>query len=410
MKVLSTLMRVAVVLLFLSVCLAAPGTILAQDKTEILIGAPISMTGPNAMNGIEQDWAYRQALDDYNKANGGGILVKEAGKKIPIKFVFHDDESDPGKAQGVMERLIRMDKVDLLLSEQYDFMVYPTAMIAEKYKKYYHATVCWPESYLEGNFKWSTDLFGNPTEMSTVPFEIWRKQLPKEKWPKRIGLFMMDNPPGQIMTKRWMENGPKYGYDSYPVVEPFPFSATDYSALILKAKAKKVDAIMILSLPPDAITFIRQMKELGFSVPYMHGWAGTWPSEFAKALGADSDYILADGFWSKEYPYSISKELGERYYKKFNKDSVSIGLFYSQAMILFQAIEMAGTVDSKTVRDTVMENEWKDTLVGDVKYNEQGYAAIPSVALQWWKGEQKLVRPFFPGGWQLKLAPPWNER
>jgi len=410
MKGLSTLTRVAVVLLFLSVCLAATGMVQAQEKNEILIGAPISITGPNAMNGIEQDWAYRQAIDDYHKANGGGIYVKEAGKKIPIKLVVHDDESDASKGQAAMERLIRMDKVDLLLSTQYDFMVYPTAMIAEKYKKYYHASVCWPESYLEGNFKWSTDLFGNPTEMSTVPFEIWRKQVPKEKWPKRIALFMMDNPPGEIMTKRWKENGPKYGYDSYPVVEPFPFFSTDYSALIMKAKAKKVDAIMILSLPPDAITFVRQMKELGFSVPYLHGWAGTWPSEFYKALGKDAEYILSDGFWSKEYPYSISRELGDRYYKKFQKDSVSIGLFYAQALILFEAIEKAGTVDSKTVRDVVMKTEWKGTVLGDIKYNEQGYAAIPSVALQWWQGEQRLVRPFFPGGHQVQLAPPWNKR
>ena len=106
----------------------------------------------------------------------------------------------------------------------------------------------------------------------------------------------------------------------------------------------------------------------------------------------------------------MCKELGERYYKKFNKDSVSIGLFYTQAKILLEAIEMAGTVDGATVRDVVMKTEWKDTLVGDFKYNEQGYAAIPSVALQWWKGEQKLVYPFFPGGHKVQLAPPWGER
>ena len=410
MKVLSTFTRLVVVLLFLSICLAAHGTIKAQEKTEILIGAPISQTGPNAMNGIEQEWAYKQAIDDYHKAKGGGIFVKEAGKKIPIKLVYHDDESDPGKAQGVMERLIRMDKVDLLLSTQYDFMVYPTAMVAEKYKKYHHATVCWPETYLKGNFKWSTDLFGNPTEMSSVPFKIFEKQLPEAKRPKRIGLFLMDSPEGEHIRKRFNEHGPKHGYDSYPVDEPFAFFSTDYSALVLKAKAKKIDALMVLAIPPDTITLVRQMKELGLSVPYFHGWAGTWPSEFYKALGQDAEYILSDGFWSKEYPYSISRELGERYYKKFNKDSVSIGLFYAQAKILFEAIEMAGTLDGATVRDVVMKTEWKDTLVGDVKYNEQGYAPIPSVALQWWKGEQRLVYPFFPGGHQVQLAPPWDER
>jgi branched-chain amino acid transport system substrate-binding protein len=58
----------------------------------------------------------------------------------------------------------------------------------------------------------------------------------------------------------------------------------------------------------------------------------------------------------------------------------------------------------------VVNTEWKDTVLGDVKYDESGFAPIPSVATQWWQGEQKLVYPFFPGGHQVKLAPPWNER
>ena len=410
MKVLSTLTRLVVVLLFLSVCLAAPGTILAQEKSEILIGTPLTLTGPNAMNGIEQEWAYKQAIIDYHKANNGGIFVKEFGKRLPIKLIYHDDESDPGKAQGVMERLIRMDKVDLLLSTQYGFMIYPTAMIAEKYKKYYHASVIWPETWQQGKFKWATAIFIVPTELSAVPFEIFKKQLPPEKRPKKIGLFLMDNPDGEILRGRFKENGPKYGIDSYAVDEPFAFFSTDYSSLVMKAKAKKIDALMLLGIPPDAITLTRQMKELGLSVPYFHGWAGTWPAEFYKALGKDAEYILADGFWSKEYPYSISKELGERYYKKFNKDSVSIGLFYAQALILFEAIEKAGTLDGAKVREVVVNTEWKNTVLGDIKYDEHGFAPIPSVATQWWKGEQKLVYPFFPGGHQVKLAPPWDQR
>jgi branched-chain amino acid transport system substrate-binding protein len=410
MKSLSTFTRLAIVLLLLSLCLTGPITAQAQEKSEIVIGAPLTLTGPNAMNGIEQQWAYKQAIDDYQKAHNGGIFVKEFGKTLPIKFIYHDDESDPGKAQAVMERLIRMDKVDLLLSTQYGFMIYPTAMIAEKYKKYYHAAVIWPETWQQGHFKWVTAIFVTPTELSAVPFEIWQKQLPKAKWPKRIALFMMDNPDGETMRQRFHENGLKYGYDSFPVDEPFPFFSPDYSSLVMKAKAQKVDAIMLLGLPPDAITLVRQMKELGLSVPYFHGWAGTWPAEFYKALGKDAEYILSDGFWSKEYPYSISKELGDRYYKEFNKDSVSIGLYYAQAMILFEAIEKAGTLDGAKVREVVVNTEWKNTVLGDVKYDETGFAAIPSVAAQWWQGEQKLVYPFFPGGHQVRLAPPWNER
>ena len=408
MKNKSTLRWSGFTVLLLAICLLTFNGAIAKE--EILIGAPISLSGPTTMFGSEQKWAYEQAVADFHKARGG-ILVKEIGKRVPIKLILHDDEGDAGKAAAAMERLIRVENPDFFLSTQFDMRIYPCAIIAEKYKKYHHASVCWPETYFKGEvFKWTTDLFCNPTEMSSVPFQIFKKQLPEAERPKRVGLFLMDDPAGEIFRKRCNENGPKYGYTSFPVDEPFAFFAKDYSSLILKAKAKKIDALLLLGLTEDSITLVRQMKENDFSVPYLHGWAGTWASQFYEAMGKDADYILADGFWSKEYPYPGAKELGERFKKEFKRDSVTIGLFYAQAKILFEAIDMAGTLDGAKVREVVLKTEWKDTVLGDVKYDERGYAALPSVAFQWWKGEQKLVCPFFPGGWKVKLAPPWDER
>ncbi len=110
----------------------------AQQKKEILIGAPLSLTGILAMDGIEQGWAYEQAVNDVNKA--GGIYVKEVGKKLPVKLIVADDESTPGKAAAAVEKLIKIDKVDLLLSTHSTPLVLPTCVTAEKYKKFYHAT------------------------------------------------------------------------------------------------------------------------------------------------------------------------------------------------------------------------------------------------------------------------------
>jgi len=395
--------------LLIVICLMALGAS-AQEKKEILIGAPLCITGPASMQGLEQKWAYEQALADFMKAKGG-ILIKEIGKKLPIKLILQDDESDPGKAPAAMERLVRVENVDFFLSTQYDHLVYPCALIAEKYKKYHHASVCWPETWFGGGvFKWSTDLFGNPTEMSSVPFQIFKTQLPEAQRPKRIGLFLMDSPPGEIMRKRFNENKAKYKYPDFVVDEPFAFGAKDYSSLVMKAKAAKIDALMLLGMTEDSITLTRQMKENDLSVRYFHGWAGTWASQFYEAMGNDGDYVLGDGFWSEQYPYPGAKELGERFRKEFKRTSVSIGLFYAQAKILFEAIEKAGTLDGAKVKDVVMKTNWKNTVLGDVKYDERGYAPIPSVALQWWKGEQKLVYPFFKGGWQVKMAPPWDKR
>jgi|GEM_PF-3583512 len=54
-------------------------------------------------------------------------------------------------------------------------------------------------------------------------------------------------------------------------------------------------------------------------------WKGTWPVEFWKALGPDSENIMCDGFWSMDYPFAGAKALGEKYFQEHGKYSVGIG-------------------------------------------------------------------------------------
>ena len=77
----------------------------AKEKTEIVIGTNLPMTGILAGAGLEQKWSYEQAVADINKK--GGIYVKEYGKKLPVKLVIADDESNAGKAGKAVERLIK---------------------------------------------------------------------------------------------------------------------------------------------------------------------------------------------------------------------------------------------------------------------------------------------------------------
>ncbi|MDE2615095.1 MAG: ABC transporter substrate-binding protein, partial [Burkholderiales bacterium] len=66
-----------------------PGIAFAAAPTEVTIGAPISMTGLLAADGLEQKWAYEQAVADVNAK--GGVFNKAAGKKLPVKLVVADD-------------------------------------------------------------------------------------------------------------------------------------------------------------------------------------------------------------------------------------------------------------------------------------------------------------------------------
>jgi branched-chain amino acid transport system substrate-binding protein len=377
-----------------------------KEKKEILIGTNLPLTGILAGAGIEQRWAYQTAVDDINKA--GGIFVKEYGKKLPVRLIVADDASDPGKAAAAVERLIKQKKVDLLLGGfAAPFGVIPGCITAEKYRKYYHTSICLIPPWLEHHFKWSTLYFFDLEQACSVPYEIWNS-IPEAERPKKPALIMEDTFDGRAFAGLFRNLAKKYGYQ-FVLDEPWAVGAKDYSAQIIKAKSLGVDSILIFGADTDVITFVRQMKENNLNVKYFHGWKGTWAGEFWKALGKDAQYILCDGFWSMDFPFPGARGIGERYYDHFKKYSVSVGAIYALCQILWQAIEKAGTLDSAKVRQAVLDNEF-ETVNGKVKYDKDGVAVFTSTASQWWNGKQMTVYPFKWSKYKIKLAPPWDKR
>ena len=391
---------------FLALVWTVQPAIAKKEKNEILIGTNLPLTGILAGAGIEQKWAYETAVADINKA--GGIYVKEYGKKLPVRLIVADDESDPGKAAAGVERLIKQKKVDLLLGGfAAPFGVIPGCITAEKYRRYYHTSICLIPPWLEHHFKWSTLYFFDLEQACSVPYEIWNS-IPEDKRPQKPALIMEDTFDGRAFAGLFRNLAKKYGY-KFVMDEAWAVGAKDYSAQIIKAKSLGVDSILIFGADTDVITFVRQMKENNLNVKYFHGWKGTWAGEFWKALGKDAQYILCDGFWSMDFPFPGAKGIGERYYDHFKKYSVSVGALYALCQVLWQAIEKAGTLDSAKVRQAVLDNEF-ETVNGKVKYDKDGVAIFTSTASQWWNGKQMTVYPFEWSKYKIKLAPPWNKR
>jgi branched-chain amino acid transport system substrate-binding protein len=394
-------------LFLLAAFLCSLVTVQAADKKEIVIGTPLPMTGILSMEAAEQKWAYEQAIKDVNAK--GGIFVKQYNKKLPVRLVVADAESDPGKAAAALERLVKVNKVDLLLGTFTTNLTLPTCVAADKLKKYYHATTLFPELWLPQKFKWSTLFFFSVVEGAEVPFKVL-DTIPTAERPKNLALMMEDSTDGRGLGGALQGAAKKYKWE-IALNETMAVGAKDYSSQILKLKSKGIDAVIMFSASQDAITFVRQMKEAGLTLKYFHGYKGTWTTDFAKALGNDAQYVLADGFWSEDFSYPRAKELGERYTKQFGKRSVSIGLYYALCQILWEAVEKAGTLDGAKVRQAVLTTEFKGTTMGDVKYSPEGVAIFQLGAFQWWDGQLKTVYPFnMSGGYKVKVAPPWDKR
>src|SRR3990172_1953424 len=92
-------------------CLAAPGE---AQKTEITVGAALSTTGRFSTEAGDALKAYQLFIEETNAA--GGVSVRSLGKRLPLRLVSYDDQSDASTAAKLYERLITTDKVDLLFS------------------------------------------------------------------------------------------------------------------------------------------------------------------------------------------------------------------------------------------------------------------------------------------------------
>ena len=104
----------------------------AEQRDFILIGHPNPSTGPIASFGEASPWADDLAIEEINKQ--GGIFVKEAGKKLPLKLKLVDTASDPTKAADVASKLILNDKIDIMVALHTPDTVNPVTSICERYQ------------------------------------------------------------------------------------------------------------------------------------------------------------------------------------------------------------------------------------------------------------------------------------
>ena len=371
----------------LTIC-GSPETAKCKERKEIKVGAALSLTGMFAGFGQEGKVVYEMAVEDINK--NGGIYVKELGKKLPVKFIYYDDESNVGKGTAALEKLIRGDKVDILLGGigGINDVVGP---IADKYKILWVGVV-YPRSVTERGFKWIVVPFHNGDD-EAYAFFSGMKTLPKEIQPKTVALFEELTPDGHENAQGCKTVAPELGFEIVMHEKYSPGS--DPTSFLLKCKRENVDIIYALPNPPDAINFIKRSKELGWAPKAWGFTRGSAVSYFGQALGKDADYVFAMQNWHPACKREGSLELVERVRNVLGYDPFIAGIFYASMQIAKTAIENAGSLDKSKIRDAARKVDI-DTTAGRMAFGPDGrwkYRKENALLLQWQNAKQEIVWP-----------------
>ncbi len=361
------------------------------QAAEIKFGAALPLTGPLATEGKKQQAGYEIWRERVNKA--GGINV--GGKKMKVKIVYYDYESKTPTATKLAERLITKEKVDLLLGPFGSGATKSVAAITERYQVPLIAPVASSEPIFDQGYKY---LFGLLAPNSYLPNNFLTLLKEQKPMPKTIAFVTRNDFFPRAITKTIRSAAKKQGFTDVYYAE-FPKDSKDMSTWLTIVKGKNPDVLMVAGYLPDTLLATKQANELGVKPKILFTMVGPVYAQFTESLGATANNILTAAWWGEALDYKgdfigSARDFGKIWRAKFNQEPDYVAAASTTAGIVAQkAIEAAGTLDKKKVRDAIANTDLK-TFFGPVKFDKRNMNAASAIVLfQVQDGKRKTVGP-----------------
>jgi branched-chain amino acid transport system substrate-binding protein len=354
---------------------------------EIVVGVVLPISGREAKPGQYQREGIELAIHQINQA--GGIMVKEAGKKLPIREVFYDDGSDQAKSSGLVERAMSSDNVIAVLGGYSTALGEAESVMPDRYQTPWITTGAAASTIFSRGYQW---IFGtlSPTDLlGFTTAEFLGSLVNHGKLHKGLKLALaLENTDHGIDygngIEKWIKEHP--GYFTVVFSEKFDLGATDFSGLLQKVKGAHADIFLADAHLQDYITMHRQYIQTGM-VHQMISYGARGPEADArKAMGDATNYIFAGIWWSSKLPYPQVKRFVADYQAATGHppDSWYPATAYDAVRTLAAAIEHAGKLDKTAIRDQLRIVQLKDSLLpGQVlHFGKNGQINTPFVIVQ----------------------------
>jgi branched-chain amino acid transport system substrate-binding protein len=395
-----------VVTLAVIALLAGPAVAIAAD--EIVLGTAISQTGKYAREGKFYVDAYTLTVDAINKAGG----VKVGGKPHKLVLKLYDDQSDPNLSVRLFTRLVTSDKVNFLLGPYSSGITIPASAIAEKYEipmvqgggasgkifdrgyKYIFGTLPKAELYFQSAVELAARL--NP--------------------PVRTAALLYSNEAFDRSVAEGARQWLKEARIDKVYDEEYQPATQDFTSVLAVIKTKSPDLILLAGHEEGALNFIRQSQAADLNPRMAVFTVGPPTADFRKTLGKAAEYIYGITPWLPEMSaggeiFASAKDFDKQFQQRFGYAAdYHVASGAADVLVYKLAIEKAGTLDAKKVRDALAAID-ADTLYGRVKFEPTGQIAIPQVVIQIQNGG---VVPVYTGGKMgakaLYPTPKWSER
>lgn len=367
---------------------AAAPTEAAPAPTEaagpIHIGISLPLTGRRSEPGTATKQGYEIWAEFVN--NAGGLL----GRQVELSIL--DNASDPDTAVSDYEKLITVDKVDLVVGPFSSALVFPSAAVAQKYGYAFIEPAGGAPEIFERCF--SVLFFAQPAagRFQADTFAEMVQALPADQQPKTIAYPTVDDPFNKGVIERARELFEEAGYETV-YFEVFPQEVTDFSSIALSIKASNADMVVAGTIFGEAVGLTRSLQEVAYhpKIAFMT----TAPSlpEFGEALGQATEGIIAAVSWHTSFKTFQNEEFVDRHRELYGGDPAEDAANgFTVGQVLEQAVNATGSIDNATLVEYLHKAEF-DTVVGGLSFDECGRPQGYFHQLQWQDGQIEIVWP-----------------
>jgi branched-chain amino acid transport system substrate-binding protein len=281
----------------LAVVAVAASRVDAQGQT-IKIGLLYDHTGPFSAAGSLNCWRGAKMIIDYVNERGGVL------GKYKIVQVDGDSQSKAEAAINEAERLLNVDKVDILAGVYSSAHAVPLAEKIDRQKKFFWITTAIADAVVKDrNLQYTFrpqpngSLFGEASVQYVAHYA--QDKLKKAVKDVQAAIIYEDGPYGTGVAASNEAEAKKIGMQVV-LKEGFSAQAPDLSSLVTKLRASRPDVIFHTGYNPDIALFLRQAKEQGLRVKIYVGH-GAGHSQLAKLKEAFGN---VEGFHTVDPPAS----------------------------------------------------------------------------------------------------------
>ena len=353
---------------------------------EILIGHYGSLTGSQATFGISTDNGIKMAIEDLNAA--GGIN----GRKV--KLVTYDDKGEAREASTAVTRLVTKDGVVAVIGEVASGLSLAAAPICQ-----------------EGGVPMISPSSTNPkvTKVGNMIFRVcfidpfqgkvcakFAREHESLKASKAAIVTDQGSPYSVGLEEEFEKSFVAFG-GTVVSKQTYQAGDQDYSAQLTSIRAAEPDVIFVPGYYTEVASMILQARKLGMTQPFVG--ADGWDSAKLGEIAGDAiNGCFYSNHYSQEDPSPKIQDFIAKYKAKHNETPDALAaLGHDSAMILFDAMKKAGTLEGAAIAAELAKTKDFDGITGKISIDAERNAVKPAVMLEMKNGVPKYVATIQPG-------------